>query len=393
MKTFAKIIGYGLVVLLIAATLGFTYKYTNGFNEDLKTFYVEHNGKQILTTESKLTFKKEVVQRFDVKYTFDKDDAEPKGYKVKIVSNMTRDFDYTVDGEKYLFSKVGDLTSAFEPIMYDASFELYFPKTLNFGGILLKAHNGKKISIPGDALSNNPYPFRLMISSYNDKITYNIDFKVDELGIANGDSGSMQTTPTTPVNPDNPDTSDVPVVTHNVSWRVTNNDAGLVHVSADIPDTAAIGEKVKFIVQLIDDYHCSIAEIDVLSGGKHIAYALPTGNSCEYGFNMPDGDVELVIALTDIVISDFYSIGYDTLGNGSVGSVMFYCNDVAAPGDWVTASISLTPDEEARLEITHVVLQNADTGEDIQDLEEFNGLYEFTMPSCNVVLMIYLMAL
>ena len=58
MKTFAKIIGYGLVVLLIAATLGFTYKYTNGFNEDLKTFYVEHNGKQILTTESKLTFKK-----------------------------------------------------------------------------------------------------------------------------------------------------------------------------------------------------------------------------------------------------------------------------------------------------------------------------------------------
>ena len=91
MKTFAKIIGYGLVVLLIAATLGFTYKYTNGFNEDLKTFYVEHNGKQILTTESKLTFKKEVVQRFDVKYTFDKDDAEPKGYKVKICLLYTSD--------------------------------------------------------------------------------------------------------------------------------------------------------------------------------------------------------------------------------------------------------------------------------------------------------------
>ncbi len=389
MKTFAKIIGYGLVVLLIAATLGFTYKYTNGFNEDLKTFYVEHNGKQILTTESKLTFKKEVVQRFDVKYTFDKDDAEPKGYKVKIVSNMTRDFDYTVDGEKYLFSKVRDLTSAFEPIMHDTYFEIYLPNSINFNEILRKAHNGNSVSVPLDALSNNPYPFRLMISSYNDKITYNIDFAVDELKVANG---TTQTTPTTPDNPD-PVIPDVPVVTHNVSWRVTNNDAGLVHVSADIPDTAAVGEKVKFIVQLIDDYHCSIAEIDVLSGGKHIAYALPTGNSCEYGFNMPDGDVELVIALTDIVVSDYYSIGYDTLGNGSVGSVMFYCNDVAAPGDWVTASISLTPDEEARLEITHVVLQNADTGEDIQDLEAFNGLYEFTMPSCNVTLMIYLMAL
>lgn len=389
MKTFAKIIGYGLVVLLIAATLGFTYKYTNGFNEDLKTFYVEHNGKQILTTESKLTFKKEVVQRFDVKYTFDKDDAEPKGYKVKIVSNMTRDFDYTVDGEKYLFSKVRDLTSAFEPIMHDTYFEIYLPNSINFNEILRKAHNGNSVSVPLDALSNNPYPFRLMISSYNDKITYNIDFAVDELKVANG---TTQTTPTTPDNPD-PVIPDVPVVTHNVSWRVTNNDAGLVYVSADIPDTAAVGEKVKFIVQLIDDYHCSIAEIDVLSGGKHITYALPTGNSCEYGFNMPDGDVELVIALTDIVISDFYSIGYDTLGNGSVGSVMFYCNDVAAPGDLVTASIYLTVEEESRLEITHVVLQNADTGEDIQDLEEFNGLYEFTMPSCNVTLIIYLMAI
>lgn len=389
MKTFAKIIGYGLVVLLIAATLGFTYKYTNGFNEDLKTFYVEHNGKQILTTESKLTFKKEVVQRFDVKYTFDKDDAEPKGYKVKIVSNMTRDFDYTVDGKKYLFSKVRDLTSAFEPIMHDTYFEIYLPNSINFNEILRKAHNGNSVSVPLDALSNNPYPFRLMISSYNDKITYNIDFAVDELKVANG---TTQTTPTTPDNPD-PVIPDVPVVTHNVSWRVTNNDAGLVYVSADIPDTAAVGEKVKFIVQLIDDYHCSIAEIDVLSGGKHITYALPTGNSCEYGFNMPDGDVELVIALTDIVISDFYSIGYDTLGNGSVGSVMFYCNDVAAPGDLVTASISLTVEEESRLEITHVVLQNADTGEDIQDLEEFNGLYEFTMPSCNVTLIIYLMAI
>ena len=389
MKTFAKIIGYGLVVLLIAATLGFTYKYTNGFNEDLKTFYVEHNGKQILTTESKLTFKKEVVQRFDVKYTFDKDDAEPKGYKVKIVSNMTRDFDYTVDGEKYLFSKVRDLTSAFEPIMHDTYFEIYLPNSINFNEILRKAHNGNSVSVPLDALSNNPYPFRLMISSYNDKITYNIDFAVDELKVANG---TTQTTPTTPDNPD-PVIPDVPVVTHNVSWRVTNNDAGLVYVSAEIPDTAAVGEKVKFIVQLIDDYHCSIAEIDVLSGGKHITYALPTGNSCEYGFNMPDGDVELVIALTDIVISDFYSIGYDTLGNGSVGSVMFYCNDVAAPGDLVTASISLTVEEESRLEITHVVLQNADTGEDIQDLEEFNGLYEFTMPSCNVTLIIYLMAI
>lgn len=72
MRTLAKILGYGLVLLLVAAAIGFTYKYTNGFNEDLKTFYIEYNGKQILTTENKLTLKKEAVHRFAVKYTFDK---------------------------------------------------------------------------------------------------------------------------------------------------------------------------------------------------------------------------------------------------------------------------------------------------------------------------------
>ena len=53
MRTFAKAICCILVILLIAFIAGFIYKYTNGFNETLKTFYVEYDGKQILTSESK----------------------------------------------------------------------------------------------------------------------------------------------------------------------------------------------------------------------------------------------------------------------------------------------------------------------------------------------------
>ncbi len=389
MRTFAKIIGYGLVLLLIVAAIGFAYKYTNGFNEDLKTFYVEYGGKQILTTESKMTLKSGSVHRFNVKYTFDKDDAEPKDYKVKIVPNVTRDFDFMVDGEKHIFSKVGDLTAVFAPVKSQMYFELSLPETLSLREVLKKAYNGTGASVPDDAEKNNPYPYTLVISSYNDKVTYNIDFTFSAEGTPSGNDTPTTPVPTTPETP----TPETPASTHAIKWRVTNNDEGLVHVSVDCPSSAAVGNKVKLIVQLIDDYHCSVAEIDVLSNGQHKTYALPTGNSCEYGFDMPDGDVEVVIALTDIVVSDFYSIGYDTLGNGSVKSVAFYCNGVAAPGDWVTATISLTPEEETRLEITGVTLLNADTGEEIQELEEFNGLYEFTMPSCNVTLMIYLMAI
>jgi hypothetical protein len=39
----AKLIGYVLVVLLLVGSVGLVYKFTNGFNEDFKTFYIEYN--------------------------------------------------------------------------------------------------------------------------------------------------------------------------------------------------------------------------------------------------------------------------------------------------------------------------------------------------------------
>ena len=51
----AKIIGIILVLLLVAGLIAVIYKFTNGFNEDFKTFYVEHEGKQILAQDSEMT--------------------------------------------------------------------------------------------------------------------------------------------------------------------------------------------------------------------------------------------------------------------------------------------------------------------------------------------------
>ena len=45
-KTIAKIIAYVLIALALVATVGLIYKFTNGFNEDFKTFYVEYDGKK-----------------------------------------------------------------------------------------------------------------------------------------------------------------------------------------------------------------------------------------------------------------------------------------------------------------------------------------------------------
>ena len=217
MKTFAKVFGCVFIALILAVAVGFTYKYTNGFNEDLKTFYIEYGGKQILTTESKMTLKKDAVHRFNVKYTFDKDDAEPKGYKAKIVPNMSRDFDFTVDGQKHLFSKVGELTGAFGIKKDKTYFELYLPESLTFSEILRKVYNAKTINTPSDAEKNNPYPFRLQISSYNDKVTYNIDFTFETDGALNNDDPDIPTDPTIPVDPDAPP---VEIQRYNIGYLV-----------------------------------------------------------------------------------------------------------------------------------------------------------------------------
>ena len=188
MKIFAKIIGYGLVVLLIAAAIGLTYQYTNGFNEDFKTFYVEYGGNKILSTQTTLELESGKTHTFNVKYTFDKEDTKPKDYSVKVIPNMKKDFDYTVNGERYLFSKIKDLTDAFKIDKKETSFDIAIPEVLSLKTVLSAYHNGAYIEIEQSAIESNPNPFTIVISSYNGKVVYNIglktaDMKIDELKV------------------------------------------------------------------------------------------------------------------------------------------------------------------------------------------------------------------
>ena len=65
-KTVAKIIAYVLVALVLAGIVGRVYKFTNGFNEDFNTFYVEYKDKLIFSAESKLILEKPQTHTFTV---------------------------------------------------------------------------------------------------------------------------------------------------------------------------------------------------------------------------------------------------------------------------------------------------------------------------------------
>ena len=170
----AKIIGIILVLLLVAGLVAVIYKFTNGFNEDFKTFYVEHDGEQILSADSKMSFKAGETYRFDVKYTFDTGQTEARDYSVEIVPNAEQDFEYTVDGETYLYSKAGDLSSAFSLKKQKSYFEITLREDMTVQSVLETVHPGQQVKVPENAA--DVFPYVLCISSYNGNVSYRIAF-------------------------------------------------------------------------------------------------------------------------------------------------------------------------------------------------------------------------
>ena len=182
-NTLVKVIVAVLAVALIAGIIGIIYKYTNGFNEDFKTFYVEYDGEQILTAETNKVFEPNVTHRFDVKYTFDSDDAEPKDFSVKVVPYCTKDFEFTVDEKQYVYSKAKELTTAFDIKKFETYFELTLSDEQSLRNVLSSIYDSTAIVVPSDLDETNKYLYSLAISSYNGKVQYNIRFCID--GVSN----------------------------------------------------------------------------------------------------------------------------------------------------------------------------------------------------------------
>ena len=174
----AKVIGIILVLALLAGLVTVIYKFTNGFNEDFKTFYVEHEGKQFLSAQNDLVLEDAGVHRFDVKYTFDTEQSETKDYAVEIVPNAEQDFEYLVDGEPHLFSRAGDLSAAFDLNKQATYFEITTTDGMTLQSVLERCHTGQTVEVPADAEKGNAYPYQLVVTSYNGSVSYRIAFSV-----------------------------------------------------------------------------------------------------------------------------------------------------------------------------------------------------------------------
>ena len=179
-KKVSELISSLLIFLLCIGILGVFFRFSNGFEEEFKSFYVTYDGKAIFATESELYFSHGKDYRFDVKYTFEfsgYDETETKGYSVKIVPNVEdkTDFMFMVDGEEYLYSNVTDLTKGFEIDKQDSYFVLSITDSMSLESVLEMVY-GKDVEFSTGVSRPSGYLYTLMISSYDESVMYYIDF-------------------------------------------------------------------------------------------------------------------------------------------------------------------------------------------------------------------------
>ena len=178
MKGFISFLVTLFVVVFIGGLIAITYKFTDGFSSDFKTFYLVHDGKEILTSETKMAFVGGEIYKYEVKYVFEKKEDEKKGFTVKVLPNTEKDFEYTVAGNKYKYSKQKDFTAAFNIELAEDSFEIIIPENFGIADVLKYMHCGQNITLADNATVDLLYPFKLEVSSYNGAATYTIYFNI-----------------------------------------------------------------------------------------------------------------------------------------------------------------------------------------------------------------------
>ena len=173
-----KLITSILLALLLVGSIGLIAHFTNGFKEDFKTFYVTYEGEDILSEKSKLDLPRGEEHRFDVRYIFENldEELEPKAYSVEVVSNVEKgkEFSYTVDGEKIMYVDGIYLTNAFQIDKQDTYFTLTLPKDISLEKVLESVYE-KDVEVPNDIEATEPYLYTLVVSSYDESVTYYID--------------------------------------------------------------------------------------------------------------------------------------------------------------------------------------------------------------------------
>lgn len=176
-KAFMNALTAVAVLLIFVGLLGIVSKYSNGFNEDFKTFSLEHNNETISATESKLTFDVGSEQKIYCNYIIKPDDDS---FSVSLSADTTKKntFNYTVDGNSYSFKDNSDLSDYFELNKTNSYFTIKIPNDFSMENLLSSLYPNAEEIVLQDDVDYSKYYFTLIVSNYNESIKYYIHFNV-----------------------------------------------------------------------------------------------------------------------------------------------------------------------------------------------------------------------
>ena len=163
-------------LLVLIVLVGVVARFTNGFTDDFKTFYLKVEDKEIMSNSGGYEITRAKPMQVEVKYTFSFATDEKKGYNVKIVPNAadkSKDFSFTVNGESRQFQAETDLTDGFEIEKSESTFKVT-PKGENLTGVLQAIYPGLNTARIEEKAYNDM--FALVVSSYNEKSSVTIYF-------------------------------------------------------------------------------------------------------------------------------------------------------------------------------------------------------------------------
>ena len=169
-------LAYVGALLVLIVLVGVVARFTNGFTDDFKTFYVKVEDKEIMSNSGGYEIMRAKPMQVEVKYTFSFATDENKGYNVKIVPNAadkSKDFSFTVNGENRQFQAETDLTDGFEIEKSESSFKVT-PKGENLTGVLQAIYPGLDTAHIEEKVYNDM--FALVVCSYNEKSSVTIYF-------------------------------------------------------------------------------------------------------------------------------------------------------------------------------------------------------------------------
>ena len=169
-------VAYVAILLVAVVIVGVVARFTNGFTDDFKTFYIKVDGKEIMSSADGYEITPEKPLHAEVKYTFSFTSDENKGYSVKIVPNASeksKDFSYTINGERKSFQSEEDFSAGFEIEKGESSFTIT-PKGTTLTEVLQAIYP----EIATENLEEKAYNdmFVLAVSSYNGKSSVKICF-------------------------------------------------------------------------------------------------------------------------------------------------------------------------------------------------------------------------